>query len=67
MDLSKSPRFLYQKRLHSKGHLNLTTEVLKNFSLGVFNRLCVINSKNSNSENLEPKSELIIFHFGKQL
>ena len=38
-------------------------EVLKGFSPGVFNRFCVTQRKNSNSGNLEPKTELIIFLF----
>ena len=61
----KAPRFPYQKRLHNKGHLNLATEVLKGSGPGVFNRFCVTHSKSSNNENLEPKSELIIFLFLK--
>ena len=39
MDKLKISRFLFQRRLHNKGHLNLTTEVPKGFSPGVFNRL----------------------------
>ena len=30
-------RFPYQKRFRNKGHLNLATEVLKDFRPGVFN------------------------------
>ena len=65
MDLLKALRFPYQKRLHDKEHLNLATEVLKGFSPGVLSRLCVTHSKSSNSRNLEPKIELIIFLFFK--
>ena len=63
MDLLKAPYFPYQKRLHKKGHLNLANEVLEGF--GLFNRPFVTHSKNSNSGNLELKSELIIFQFLK--
>ena len=42
MDLLKTPRFTYQKRLHNKRYLNLATWILKGFSPGVFNRLCVL-------------------------
>ena len=45
MDLVKAPKIPYQKRIHNKGHLNLGTEVLKDFSPGVFNRLCVTHNK----------------------
>ena len=45
MDLLKVPRFLYQKRIHNKGHFNLATEVLKGFSPGVFNRLYATHNK----------------------
>ena len=38
-------------------------EVLKGFRPGFFNKTYVNHSKNSNRENLEPKSELIIFLF----
>ena len=61
MDLLKFSRFPNQKRLHNIGNLNLAIEVLKGFKPGVFNRLCVTHSKSSNSGNLEPKIELIIF------
>ena len=46
MDLLKVPRFIYQKRIHNKGHLNLAIEVLKGFSPGVFNKLYVTHNKN---------------------
>ena len=36
-DLLKYPRFPYQIIFHNKGHLNLATETLKSFGLGVFN------------------------------
>ena len=65
MDLLKAPRFPYQKKLHNKGHLNLAAEVLNGFSPGVFKRFFVTPSKNSNSGNLEPNSELIKFLFLK--
>ena len=45
MDLLKVPRFLYQKRIHNKGNLNLATEVLKGFSPGIFNRLYATHNK----------------------
>ena len=45
MDLLKVSRFLYQKRIHNKGHLNLATAVLKDFSSGVFNRFYVNQNK----------------------
>ena len=60
-----APRLSYQKRLRNKGHLNSATEVLKDFSPGVFNRFYITHSKSSNSGNLEPKSELKIFPFHK--
>ena len=65
MTLLKAPSFPYQKRLHNKAHSNLATEVLKDFSPGALNSVCVTHSKNSNSGNLEPESELIIFFFFK--
>ena len=67
MDLLKAPRFPYQKRIDNKEHLDLATEVLKDFSPGVFNRSCLTHKKKKiqNSGNLEPKSELIIFLFSK--
>ena len=37
MDLPKVPWFLYQKRFHNKGHLNLVTTVLKGFSQDFLN------------------------------
>ena len=46
MGLLKALRFPYQKRIHNKGHLNLTAEILRGFILGVFNRLCVTHNKN---------------------
>ena len=46
MDVLKAPRFPYQKGIHNKGDLSLATEVLKGFSLDVFNRLCVTHNKN---------------------
>ena len=46
MDLLKVPRFPYQKRLRNKGYLNLATEVLKDFSPGVFSRHYVNHIKN---------------------
>ena len=61
MDLSKTPMFLYQRRLYNKGHLNLTTEVPKKFSPDVFNRLRVTHSKSSDKGNFELKSDLKIF------
>ena len=61
MDLLNVLRYLYQKRLHDKGHLNLATEVLKVFSPGAFNRLCVTHSKSSNNGNLQLESTLLIF------
>ena len=36
-ELLEAPRFPYQKRFHNKGHLNLATKVLKDFSSGLFN------------------------------
>ena len=63
MDLFKAPWFPYKKRSHNKGQLNLATEVLKGFSRGVFNNLCVTHRKSSINGDLEPKSELIIFLF----
>ena len=47
--------------LHNKKHLNFKTESLKDFSRGVFHRLCVTHNKSSNKGNLEPKSEVIFF------
>ena len=57
MDLLKAPRFPYQKRkrIHNKGHLNLATEVLKGFSPGVFNRLCVTHNKNLEQQKSRTK------------
>ena len=55
MDLLKAPRFSYQKRIHNKKHLNLATEVLKDFSPGVFNRLCVTHSKNLQQRKFRTK------------
>ena len=43
----------------------MSTEVLKTFSPGFFKRLCAIHSKSSSNENLQPKSEQIIFFFFK--
>ena len=63
MDLFKVPWFPCKKRSHNKGQLNLATEVLKGFSRGVFNSLCVTRRKNSINGNLEPKSELIFLFF----
>ena len=60
----KVPSFSYQKRLYSKGYLNLAKKILKSFSPGVFNRFCVTRSKSNNNGNLEPKSELIILFLG---
>ena len=57
MDLSKTPMFLYQRRLYNKGHLNLTTEVPKKFSPDVFNRLRVTHNKSSDKGNLELTEE----------
>ena len=56
----KVPRFSYQKRLYSKGYLNLAKKILKSFSPGVLSRFCVTRSKSNNNGNLEPKSELIV-------
>ena len=55
MDLLKAPRFPYQKRIQNKGHLNLATEVLKGFSPGVFNRLCVTHNKNLEQRKFRTK------------
>ena len=55
----------YLKRLHSKGHLDLATEIVKGFSPDVFNSLYVNHSKSSNSGSLEPNSDLIIPFFYK--
>ena len=55
MNLLKAPRFPYQKRIQNKGHLNLTTEVLKSFSPGVFNRLCVTHNKNLEQRKFRTK------------
>ena len=57
MDLLKVPRFPYQKRIHNKGHLNLATEVLKGFSPGVFNRLCVTHNKNLEQRKFRTKEQ----------
>ena len=65
VERSKVPQS--EKRLHNKGQLILATELLKSFSPGVFSRLCVTHSKNNNNGNLEPKSELIIFFFFKEI
>ena len=65
MDLLKAPRSPYQKNSTITGHLNLATEFLKGFSPSTFNRLRVTHSKSSNSRNLKPNSELIIFLFFK--
>ena len=59
MNLLKDPRFLYHERLYNKLHLNLATEVLKDFSLNVFDRFYVTDTKSSGNGYLEPKSELI--------
>ena len=50
MDLLKAPRFPYQKRIDNKEHLDLATEVLKDFSPGVFNRSCLTHTQKKNSE-----------------
>ena len=67
MDLLKAPRFTYQKRIHNKGHVNLTTEVMKGFSPGVINRLCVTHKKNLVQQKCRTKepAKLIIFLFSK--
>ena len=65
MDLSKIQKLFFQKSLHSKGQLNLTTEVLNGFIPGVFNRLCGAHIKSSNNGNLELKYELIVSPFLK--
>ena len=57
MDLLKTPRFPCQKRIHNKGHLNLTTKVLKGFSPGVFNRLCVTHNKNLGQRKFRAKEQ----------
>ena len=57
MDRLKTPRFPCEKRIHSKGHLNLTTEVLKDFSPGVFNRLCVTHYKNLEQRKFRTKQQ----------
>ena len=46
MDMLKVPRFLYQKRIRNKGHLNMATELRKGFSPGVFDRLYLTHKKN---------------------
>ena len=55
MDLLKAPRFPYQKIIQNKGHLNLTTEVLKEFIPGVFNRLFVTDKKNLEQQKFKTK------------
>ena len=65
MDLLKAPRFPYQKRIDNKEHLDLATEVLKDFSPGVFNRSCLTHTKKKNSEQRKFRSELIMFLFSK--
>ena len=58
MDLLKAPRFPYQKRIHNKGYLSLATEVLKDFSPGVFNRLCVTHNKNLEQWKFRTKEQV---------
>ena len=65
MDLLKVPRFPYQKRIHNKGHLDLATEVLKGFSLGVFNRLYVTHNKNLEQRKFRTKERAINISFSK--
>ena len=65
MDLLKVPRFPYKKNLRNKGHLTLETEVLKEFSRGAFNSVCLTHSKMSNNRNLEPKSDFIYLFYLK--
>ena len=55
MDLLKIPRFPHQKRIRNKGDLNLATEVLKGFSPGVFNGLCVNHNKNLEQRKFRTK------------
>ena len=55
MDLLKVPRFPCPKRIHNKGHFNLTTEVLKGFSPSVFSRLYVTQNKNLEQRKLRIK------------
>ena len=61
MDMSKTPMFLYQRRLYNKGHLNLTREVPQKFTPDVFNRLRVTHGKSSDEGNFELKSDLKTF------
>ena len=56
MDLLKAPRFPYEKRIHNKGHLNLATEVLKGFSPGVFNMVCVTHNENLEQRKFRTKA-----------
>ena len=50
----RAPRFPFEKRFHSKGHLNLAAVVLKGFSPGVSNsHLC-----NSQYDQLELKFKI---------
>ena len=58
MDLLKTPRFPCQKKIHNKGHLNLTTKVLKGFSPGVFNRLCATSNKNLEQRKFRTKEQV---------
>ena len=57
MDLLKAPRFPNQNRIQNEGHLNLATEVLKGFSTGVFNRLCVTHNKNLGQREFRTKEQ----------
>ena len=65
MDLLKSLRFPYQKRLQNKGPPRFGNKHSEGFSPGIFNKLCVTHSKSSNSGKLEQKSKLISFIFLK--
>ena len=51
------PRFPYQEKIQNKEHLNLATDVLKDFSPGNFNRLCVTHSKNLEQRKFRSKEQ----------
>ena len=46
----ENSRFPYKKRFHNKGSINLAKQVLKGFSPGVFNILCVTHSKSNKTD-----------------
>ena len=48
-DLLKAARFLYLERFYNRGLLNLSTEFLKGFSAGVFNKLSLTHSRSNRS------------------